>query len=282
MLDIREEFHKSFVWFTLQINDAVVGVFREGMGDAERRLINPHEVVVTDHERHGEHGAGEDFRRFGAFCLRFEALSRAIGAWQAGIQCGEGPFRDEAWAVCPFIDAFEIVQQELAFVVNSRREGGFRVEIDAAVIVPSQYIRILSGGFPDDGVATVDARETAAEEHMVFIDFAQFVMDGSEIEFRDEAEEIRLDGFLLIRHVGERGQLEDVVETVDGGLPGLVEGGDIVVCFFRKEIAEGEFCGVVGGFFHDGVEQSAVVGAVAPPAEFVVDEIAEQPWIVSL
>ena len=55
------------------------------MGDAQRRLIDPHEVVIADQERHGQHGAGEDFRRLGAFRLCLEALSRAVSAWQAGI-----------------------------------------------------------------------------------------------------------------------------------------------------------------------------------------------------
>ena len=115
-------------------------------------------------------------------------------------------------------------------------------------------------------MASVDACETASEKHVVGIDFAQFVMDGAEIDFRDEAEEVRLDGLLLVRRVGELIQLEDVVEFFNGGLPDFVECGDIVVRFFRKEVTQGEFGSMVGGFFHDGVEKTAVVGAMAPPA----------------
>ena len=108
---------------------------------------------------------------------------------------------NETWAVRPFIDAFEIVHQQEAFGVNSRRVGGLRVEIDAAIIVPSQYVGILSGDFPDDGMAAVDACKAAAEQHVVGIGLAEGFMDGSEIQFGDQAEKIRLDRFLFIRAV---------------------------------------------------------------------------------
>ena len=48
---LRSNLNQHFVRIVLFVHEAIVAVLREGAGDAEGRLVHPHEVVIADHER---------------------------------------------------------------------------------------------------------------------------------------------------------------------------------------------------------------------------------------
>ena len=51
---------------------------------------------------------------------------------------------------------------------------------------------------------------------------------------------------------------------------------------FEQEVADGDFGVVGGGLLHGGVKKTCIAVAAAPPGEFVVHEISEDPWIVDV
>ena len=84
------------------------------------------------------------------------------------------------------------------------------------------------------------------------------------------------------RRHGERVEREDRVEAVEARAPEGVEGGEVVACLPGGEVAQGEFGGVGGAFLHDRVEEAVLKAAAAPPREFVVDEVAEEPRVFAV
>ena len=179
-----------FVRFVVQIDESVVAVFVKILVESERRIVLPHEIVVSDHERERQHRLEEHLRSDSSFVLGFEALTAAICAGKAGIERREAPFSHQNR-----LPARHFV--ELAQRIRKRRlcasgKHDSPVQIRPGIDVHADDVAMAAAG--GENLARVaETREAASENHMVWVSLANCGAHGRKVAFSHQCDELALE-----------------------------------------------------------------------------------------
>ena len=160
-VEARKHRRELLVGLAAPVHEAVVAVFGEVEADAERRLVDPHEVVVADHERQREERPGHELGCGGALRLGAEALPGAVRARKARVERGEAPLRDEQRAAAPGVALGDGVGEAHGGI--AALEHDVAVEVGPRVVVEGEDVADLPGLLPDELLAA-HSGEAAAEQ----------------------------------------------------------------------------------------------------------------------
>ena len=252
-MQLREHLRDLGIRLASFIDESVVGILGEGVADALRRFVHPHEVVIPHEKRQREHRLREELRRLRAERLRLEALPRSARAGETRIEGGEAPFGDEHRALHVSILLRESLGDPLR-VPATLRQHHVAVEVRPRIAVEGHNVAIPARGLPHRGMRTTKPGESRAHHKMVRVVAADRLAGNAEIEVRRALQERKLHfGGRLARHP-----------------------------LLREERPLRDLCAVRLRKLRDRVEEARILRAAAPPGELVVNEVAKEPGIVPM
>ena len=167
-MEPREHGRDFRIGLSVFADEPVVGIFRELLGNSQGRFVDPHEVIVADHERHPQDRFGEDPGCFRPLGLGFESLARPVDRGESGVQRGERPLGGHHRPAAHFIKPLEFLAKRLAGEGAVVVHGDAVVQVDVAVVVEGNDVAVLPGLSPGP-LGSVSSGEAATEDHVVRI-----------------------------------------------------------------------------------------------------------------
>ncbi|MPN64369.1 hypothetical protein SDC9_212141 [bioreactor metagenome] len=139
------------------------------LAHAEPGVVGVFVPVMPDHVRHRQQGTEKEFRRAGPLRLGAQTLAGAVFARQPAVQPQKGPFGNHHRAAGQAVNPVKLLTHA-SFAVDPELVA---VKIGDRILVEGDDIAVFPRRLPDSGVRRADAGETAAEQHVIGIEFAE-------------------------------------------------------------------------------------------------------------
>ena len=251
-MDSGEHRCQFAVRHVLLAEKSVVAVLGEGVAQSGGRLVDPHEIVVSEDIRQGKESLRQKLRSLCPKRLRAEPLSGAVRTRTARVERGEAPLRHEKRLSGAAVKFSESVGETFG-IGRAPHPHHVAVEIRPRIAVERHDVAIFPRNLPHDRMGAADPRKTCAQNKMVRVCTA--------------------DRRRRCREVPLRGKLEEI---------DLVLHGRIAASWSATghEAILRDPCRMGFGKFSDRVVKAGVEHSAPPPRKLVVDEISEEPRII--
>ena len=248
----REHPDELTVRLGLFVDESVVRILSVDV-DAERRLVHPHEPVVSHDVRTRHEKARERLGDQGPFPLRRCPLARPVFAREPGVQAHDRPLRDEERLLR---DGMVLVEHFGERPSPSFFQQLARLPVPVRIAVERHDVAITAGHLPDDLVRPAETGEAAAENQVVRIVFPHCVHACREVAIGYECKKLGLRRFKrLVRRTRRTERIQRPARAV--------------LRRKRRHRVEHAFRAVT--FLHAGI---------SPPGQLVVEKIPDQRPVV--